>query len=60
MAGDIYTFMLKVKTADTPSMTIMDQAREKAESEGRTLRYVVLQLLRGWVAGYYQLGAAKR
>lgn len=60
MAGDIYTFMLKIKTADTPSMTIMDEARAKAESEGRTLRYVVLQLLRGWVAGYYQLGAAKR
>ena len=58
MAVTGYTFMMK--HFDSDALAIMRDAQAKAKSEGRAMIFVVLQLLKGWVAGYYQLGAAKK
>lgn len=49
-----------MKHFDDASMAIMRDAQAKAKSEGRAMKWVVLALLKGWIAGYYQLGAAKK
>jgi len=58
MAVTGYTFMMKHFDGD--ALAIMRDAQAKAKGEGRAMKFVVLQLLKGWVAGYYQLGAAKK
>lgn len=56
--SDTHAFMLKNLRGEP--LEVFRAAQQRAAGEGRTLKFVILQLLRGWVAGYYQLGAAKK
>jgi hypothetical protein len=51
----MYTYMLKNLNGE--HLETFKTAQEKAASEGRTMRFVLLELLRGWVRGTYHLGA---
>lgn len=50
-----YAFM--IKNLEGPTEDLWKRAQDKAASEGRTMKWVVLALLAGWVKGIYHLGA---
>lgn len=49
-----------LKNLDNDDLAAFDAARQKARDEGRTMRWVILELLKGWAKGTYMLGAYKR
>ena len=46
-----------LKNLKDDHLAVFNAAREKARDEGRTMRFVILELLRGWAQGTYHLGA---
>lgn len=46
-----------IKNLEGPTEDLWKRAQDKAASEGRTMKWVVLALLAGWVKGIYHLGA---
>jgi hypothetical protein len=55
MAENKYAFMLKGLEGDT--LALWERAQTKAANEGRTMKWVILALVAGWVKGIYHLGA---
>jgi len=51
----VYSFMLK--NLEGAQLEVFQQAQQKAADQGRTMKWVILSLLHGWVKGIYMLGA---
>ena len=55
LGGVVYSFMLK--NLEGQQLEIFQAAQQKAADQGRTMKWVILSLLHGWVKGIYMLGA---
>ena len=51
----MYSFMLK--NLEGAQLEVFQQAQQKAADQGRTMKWVIMSLIHGWVRGIYVLGA---